>query len=96
MDQLGRLLLRARAFSVDKYALQKKGPEHHRSSIGVQASLALGSQGSAQTRHPPKTEITAAGRDLMERSCLEAVAKRQATELHGLLRSSSQIAACKE
>ena len=62
----------------------------------MQASLALGSQGSAQSCHPPKTEITEAGRERMERNRLEAVAKRQATDLHGLLLSSSQIVACKE
>ncbi len=77
--------------------LSKKTPEHHRSRIGVQAPLALGSQGSAQSCHPPKKVLTAAELERMERNRLDGVpvAKRQAMQLHGLLPSSSQIVSCK-
>jgi hypothetical protein len=63
----------------------------------VQASLALGSQGSAQSWHPPKKVVTAAELERMERNRLDGVAKRQAMQLRGLLRGSSQIqvVACK-
>ncbi len=63
----------------------------------MQASLALRSQGSAQSCHPPKTRkvLTAAELERMERNRLDGVAKRQAMQLRGLLRSSSQIVACK-
>ena len=99
-------------------------PEPHRITIGVQASLALGSQGSAQSCHPPKTRkvLTAAELQQMEANRQKALAKKNAQPSHppkkkltqeqlermetnrlaalgtlnGLLRSSSQIAACKE
>ena len=97
-------------------------PEPHRITIGVQASLALGSQGSAQSCHPPKREPTLEQRERMETNRQKALAKLNAQPSHppkkkltqeqlertetnrlaalgtlnGLLRSSSQIVACKE
>jgi hypothetical protein len=69
-----------------------------RSTIGVQASphVALGWQDSAQSSHPPKRELSQEQLERMETNRQKALAKRQATELHGLLRSSSQCVACKE
>ncbi len=97
-------------------------PEPHRITIGVQASLALGSQGSAQSCHQPKKVLTAAELERMETNRQKALAKKNAQPSHppkreptqeqlermetnrqkalgtlnGLLRSSSQIVACKE
>ena len=69
-----------------------------RSTIGVQASphVALGWQDSAQSSHPPKREFTQEQLERAEGNRQKALATRQATELHGLLRNSSQCVACKE